>query len=172
MWDFAKFIIRRVKLRDFVMWLIFTLLSYMFIPSAWVLAINSRTPAHFPDWLNLSDISLILFGLICSLLMKSFLKILSEYKETKEIKKEIKVVNEHLSTMSAAEIAVVREIIQHKNEPTLISNTPVAFSLEYKGIILNIIQIGYTPRYILTPVAEQILAHNFALREPKVKYEN
>lgn len=61
MWDFLKFLIKRIVIKDFSMWLLFLLIFWVFMPSEIKAFLNPKTPAFFPDWFTMSDFAAIVF---------------------------------------------------------------------------------------------------------------
>lgn len=165
MWDFAKFLVERIYLRDLVMWIIFSITGYLAFPVDWVVFVNSKTPAHFPDWLGLFDLFIISVSLLLSISAKATLSLFRKYRRQKDLLNEIDRVYDFLCSLSPEEEVVIADILSNNKQPTKLTDTPTVLGLEFKGIILNIIELGYEPRYILSPAAEQILAKNFALLE-------
>ena len=46
MWDFFKFLIQTVRLKDFTMWLVLLILLYAFQPFEWYLFLQQKSPAY------------------------------------------------------------------------------------------------------------------------------
>lgn len=165
MWDFFKFLIQTVRLKDFTMWLVLLILLYAFQPFEWYLFLQQKSPAYLPDWVGLGDVSLVAISLICSLTFQFAFQGVktkySEYKQTKSLKAEISHVSVELGRMSSEEIAVVRELLNANGKPLEIANHSIALTLEHKEIVLNVAKFGYKALYQLTPAAIEIIAYNF-----------
>ncbi|MBN6711448.1 hypothetical protein JFL47_09465 [Haemophilus haemoglobinophilus] len=69
--EYAKLlntILTRVVFNHMTMFLLFLFIGFSFMPEHWVLHLNAKTPAIFPDWFTLSTLGSLVFTFVSTAL--------------------------------------------------------------------------------------------------------
>ena len=86
MWDFFKYLLDKISIKEVTMFLIFLLFAYMFMPVEITNVLIDKTPPLFKSWLHLGDILNITISLVLYLICKPLLRAALEYIDTENRK--------------------------------------------------------------------------------------
>lgn len=106
MWDFFKYLLDKISIKEGTMFLIFLLFTYMFMPVEITNVLIDKTPPLFKSWLHLGDILNITISLVLYLICKPLLRAALEYIEYKKQKNL-------LENLDDEEIEIVYEMMEN-----------------------------------------------------------
>lgn len=129
MWDFFKYLLDKISIKEVTMFLIFLLFTYMFIPVEITNVLIDKTPPLFKSWLHLGDILNITISLVLYLICKPLLRAALEYIEYRKQKKL-------LENLDDEEIKIVYEMMKNHFQKKAFDSTPVIMSLLSKQILV------------------------------------
>lgn len=135
MWDFFKYLVDKINLKDFTMLIVFLFLAFAFVPTEVHLYFNPKTPAFFPDWLSLGNVFNVIISLIALLCWQALVKFISnkcEERKNAQIERKWKNV---LESLSDEEMEVIYAITKNHFQPKMLDSTPVVIGLLAKNVI-------------------------------------